>query len=802
MPQTAHNFTGPRSDYKINLSSDGSHVVGHGATVVVPFGDLMVFSDMSRTSKNTKYIVHHISSQAEFYSDWNNVKNVPVDFMRTGMYFGVTPTPVYPDEGNKVTVAYVNSSEFSAVGGWDPSFNPAWDTNHDDLIDAGTKNLPAYVDVNAYNSQWHNYVAKYWTSAWLTQVEHKVDLAAAEGFDGIMLDVMTGYWEWNGFASNTQTVDQLRSEMATLFRSVSNYAKGKYGDSFIISANLDRDAYQWFPDMGKYIDAGYYQNAFWQWDGSGVADPTGAGNNQNSLTFLKNQGIQLLTMDHIGTGSQSGFDWFNNYDANITRGKLVELLLDSDRTGSTPFVSPLLLGTTVYSLIPRFARVNAQNQGVGTDYNDWIIGSTGNDTMTGGNGDDLFLGGAGNDKMDGGPGSDTAAYGDAASAVTVDLALTGSQNTIGAGTDTLISIEQLIGSKFNDTLFGNSGNNTLEGGPGNDKLDGRDGYDFASYATAAAGVTVSLALTGAQNTIGAGTDTLVHIEGLIGSDYNDTLTGNSGNNILQGGNGNDALNGGAGNDTLVPGLGNDTVNGGDGNDTIDFTGGQLNAADKIDGGPGTDTVLLANDYTGAAAVTFSATTMVNVEKIVLATGYNYTLTTNDATVASGQTLTIDGSALGAGNVLTFNGAAETNGHFIIISGKGADKLTGGALSDTFTYTSAAQSTSTHYDTITGFKFGVDSFDIPGGAGVITGINTKVASGNLSTATFDANLASAISSGHLGAHHAVLFTPNSGTLSGATFLIVDLNGVAGYQTGADLVIRMNGASGTLAAGGFH
>jgi len=33
-------------------------------------------------------------------------------------------------------------------------------------------------------------------------------------------------------------------------------------------------------------------------------------------------------------------------------------------------------------------------------------------------------------------------------------------------------------------------------------------------------------------------------------------------------------------------------------------------------------------------------------------------------------------------------------------------------------------------------------------------------------------------------------------------VVDLNGVAGYQTGADLVIRMVGATGTLAAGGFH
>jgi len=308
---------------------------------------------------------------------------------------------------------------------------------------------------------------------------------------------------------------------------------------------------------------------------------------------------------------------------------------------------------------------------------------------------------------------------------------------------------------------------------------------------------IAIAFNTAVNTLdcGPGNDIVTCNNG------GDTVVCGAGADTINGGAGNDILNGGAGNDTIKPGAGNDTASVGDGNDTINM-GAYLTAADKIDGGAGSDAVQLSGNYSGAAAVTFNATTMVNVEVLQLMAGHSYALTTNNATVASGQTLTINGSTLGASDVLTFNGAAETNGHFIIIGGLGADILTGGALSDTFTYTSAAQSTSTHYDTITGFKFGVDSFDIPGGAGVITGINTKVTSGALSITTFDTNLASAISSSHLGAHHAVLFTPNSGTLSGQTFLIVDLNGVAGYQTGSDLVIRMNGSSGTLAAGGFH
>ena len=262
------------------------------------------------------------------------------------------------------------------------------------------------------------------------------------------------------------------------------------------------------------------------------------------------------------------------------------------------------------------------------------------------------------------------------------------------------------------------------------------------------------------------------------------------------GSGTNTLYGGAGIETFDLSYGTDTADGGAGNDTF-LVGANL-AHVSIDGGSGTDTVVLDGNYSG---LTFTRTTMVNVEKLKLSTGHSYNLTTDDATVASGQTLTIYGSALSASYALTFNGAAETDGHFVIIGGKGGDKLTGGALSDTFVYTKAAQSTGAHYDTITGFNFSKDIFDIPGGVGTITGINTKVTSGSLSTASFDTDLAAAMS-GHLSAHHAVLFKPNAGTLSGKTFLVVDLNGTAGYQSGHDLVILMISSSGTLAAGCFH
>ena len=94
---------------------------------------------------------------------------------------------------------------------------------------------------------------------------------------------------------------------------------------------------------------------------------------------------------------------------------------------------------------------------------DVLTGGSGNDTLSGGANDDYLMGDAGNDRIDGGTGNDWAGYEDSASAVKVDLALTTAQNTLGAGTDQLVSIESVHGSSYGDTLMGTSGANYFGG---------------------------------------------------------------------------------------------------------------------------------------------------------------------------------------------------------------------------------------------------------------------------------------------------------------------------------------------------
>ncbi|WP_376099227.1 M10 family metallopeptidase C-terminal domain-containing protein [Roseomonas sp. CCTCC AB2023176] len=199
-----------------------------------------------------------------------------------------------------------------------------------------------------------------------------------------------------------------------------------------------------------------------------------------------------------------------------------------------------------------------------------LLGGEGNDTLRGDPGADLINGGAGRD---------TASFltnGSGATAVTVNLALgiTGG----GAAGDTLIGIENVIGSRSGDLLVGDAGVNrlegdegddTLEGGVGADELLGGAGRDAVSYAGSAAGVTVNL-LRPAANRGDAAGDVFSRIEDVIGSSFDDVIRGDAAANLLVGGGGTDRLRGEGGDDTLIGGAGADGLHGGDGADSFRF----------------------------------------------------------------------------------------------------------------------------------------------------------------------------------------------------------------------------------------
>ncbi len=272
-----------------------------------------------------------------------------------------------------------------------------------------------------------------------------------------------------------------------------------------------------------------------------------------------------------------------------------------------------------------------------------VIGTAGNDTLASSAINDLIVGLGGND---------TATYAAATAGVTVSLGNGGPQNTGGAGTDTLTSIENLTGSAFNDTLTGNGVANVLSGGAGNDTLvatvdnvrdtlDGGANADTANYAAYAAALTVNLGgvdpiVVGGSGSTAANSDVLAGIENFTGGSGSDTLTGSNVANVL---------NGGAGNDTLIA--------------TVD------NVRDTLDGGANTDTANYAA-YGAALIVNLGGAAPIVVG------GSGSTAANSDVLVG------IENFTGGSGND-TVTGSNADN---ILTGGLGSDTLNGGAGNDT------------------------------------------------------------------------------------------------------------------------
>ncbi|HEY8190977.1 MAG TPA: hypothetical protein VIG74_01030, partial [Alphaproteobacteria bacterium] len=205
--------------------------------------------------------------------------------------------------------------------------------------------------------------------------------------------------------------------------------------------------------------------------------------------------------------------------------------------------------------------------------------------------------------------------------------------TAGAHTDAVSGVEKFLGGTGTNIFIGNSGNNWFDGTAGSN--------DTVDYSDATSGVHIDMG-GGTFDDGDGGTDTLIGVERVVGSDHNDILRGESGAQTLEGGLGNDTLKGSGGADTL---------DGGAGMDTVDYS--MYGFANAL-------TVTLDSSGTASIASAAGNDTLIDVENIIGTQGAD----------------TIDGISDNAANVIDGNAGNDT------LSGSAEDSLSGGTGNDT------------------------------------------------------------------------------------------------------------------------
>ncbi len=452
---------------------------------------------------------------------------------------------------------------------------------------------------------------------------------------------------------------------------VFNAAGDRIGEEFLV--NTETAGYQYYPNVTGLAGGGFVVT--WQDSSGTLGDASGTSIKAQIFSFSPDETDTLSSVENlIGSNfndSLTGDAGANRLDGGLGDDLLIgglgaDQLIGGGGVDTADYGAALagvivdlktgvvtggggadslsgienVTGSAFNDRLTGFTGVNVLDGGDGDDQ---LSGFGDDDSLIGGLGNDLLIGGAGNDRIDGGIGRDTASYKGAIAGGGVTVSLLSGTSSGAQGNDTLIKIEDLIGSDFDDVLTGDKGVNQINGGAGNDSLNGGLGIDTVSYAGAASAVTVSL-LAG-QATGGAGTDQLLGFENIIGSDFNDSLTGDGGDNVL------------------VGGLGNDTLNGGAGLDTADYSGAS--------------SAVVADLGLGTAILGLETDSLTGIETLL---GSKF-----------GDSLTGDLSA---------NGLNGGRGDDLITGGGGSDQLTGGVGKDVFLYTSLSDSTLAASDLIT------------------------------------------------------------------------------------------------------
>ena len=425
--------------------------------------------------------------------------------------------------------------------------------------------------------------------------------------------------------------------------------------------------------------------------------------------------LNLRTDFTSGLDGGGGNDILSNRGGSGTGGPVDAPMGFHGGSGNDVLLASQVMGEDAIDFFPS----NFMRGGLG---NDRLEGGPFGDDMDGEGGADVLVGGgeeSWGDVMEGGDGVDTVSFASSKEAIDVHLAT----DNVDPSDSTVPGIENVIGSRYGDTIIGDGSENSLRGGGGNDVLQGDSGIDnmlgeggndlldggssgnellnggpgsdTAEYLVAL----TSVNLQAGTATIGGTSDTLTSIENasvpggtsvvgsagpnviqifslssgaeisagggndrIIGRDGDDTFLGGDGNDYIERRDGDGSVIGGAGNDEIVVRFGDQTISGGPGRDLMDFSSTLTS-------------LTLDLRVTAAQSTGFGNKTISGIEDVVGAQGSDDITGTNGANRLDG--FTGDDVVMGMG------------GNDSLSVDQGEDDLFGGSGRDTLTFAAAS-----------------------------------------------------------------------------------------------------------------
>lgn len=412
-------------------------------------------------------------------------------------------------------------------------------------------------------------------------------------------------------ALDEETLDDLNDLSAGRFLLFGAYGSIEYfgdgTDNAIYGANYDDVLSGWdrldgaWNDDGDDTLKGFGGNDLLS--GGGGSNVIDGGGGEDAAVYQEAQAgvyVDLTAIEHTAVGASSvdsgtyAWAWNGEIEFNVDGtlpydlAGLVSYLADND-VDIINYLTASSTGTG-FDLISKVENV------IGSDHDDTIIGSAdddaallgeaGNDSIMAMAGDDTLYTSLGSDTLDGGDGTDTLAFLDPAAGASVNLLLNAVIDDGNGVSHTVLNLENIIGTSFEDSLIGDDNANMIETGNGGGTVRGFGGADT---------------LTG-----GGGQDTIFGLDGddrisggrkadrLVGGDGNDKIFGDAGNDALSGGAGKNGLYGGVGDDFLTGTGSFDTLQGGSGADLLNAPGsGNLM---NLVGGLGNDSLLAGSRF--------------------------------------------------------------------------------------------------------------------------------------------------------------------------------------------------------------